>query len=510
MEFSIASMLRRLRRDFAIARGREQALHLYTLSIIFLISVGIRLAFLFQPIKYDEAWTFVDYASKPLAVGLSQNYFTNNHLFHTFLVHLAYLVFGSEPWALRLPALFAGLLIVPASYLVARVFFNKDAALLAAGFVATNSVLVEYSTTARGYSLQCLFFLVALALCPYLKETKNLGFWLMFSVVSALGFYTLPTMFYPFGIVILWIFLSILLEGKNERRSPLLYALFGAVLFTTLLTIGLYLPVIMVSGLDSIISNRVVVSLAWEPFVARIGPFLHSLWGHWNRDVSGPITAMFLLGFVFALISYKKISSFRVSLVLPTILWMIPVFLVQRVIPPLRVWIFLLPLYIASAAGGLTYALFRIPYCRKYRPVAVSILSLVISVWLGANLLQSRSVYYSKDWGRLRDGTQITRFLKTYLKPADKVLSVGVAGKVMNYYFTHHGLRLEHLSLETDFPERVVIIVNEPVKRIDPVSAFLAEENRKKFEEFPFPAYSMPKLIRRYEFASVFEMKKKE
>ena len=75
-------------------------------------------------------------------------------------MHLAYLGLGNQPWVLRLPALLGGVLLVPATYALARLLFSPRAAVLSASFVAVSSYLVEYSTNARGYTLQALAFVV--------------------------------------------------------------------------------------------------------------------------------------------------------------------------------------------------------------------------------------------------------------------------------------------------------------------------------------------------------------
>ena len=159
--------------------------HLTTLFLITLIAILIRVNFLFQPIRYDEAVTFMNFASKPLYIGLSSYPVPNNHLFHTFLVHIAYTFLGNSPWVIRLPALIAGILEVPATYLATRVLYNKHAGLLSASFIASSSVLIEFSTNARGYTILILFSLLLLTLSRYIIKTSNLGAWFLFSIFSS-------------------------------------------------------------------------------------------------------------------------------------------------------------------------------------------------------------------------------------------------------------------------------------------------------------------------------------
>jgi hypothetical protein len=65
--------------------------------------------FIMQPFKHDEAYTVTVFANQPLWGALSDYHLPNNHLFHTLLVHLTYSLFGYSQWAVRLPALLAGI-----------------------------------------------------------------------------------------------------------------------------------------------------------------------------------------------------------------------------------------------------------------------------------------------------------------------------------------------------------------------------------------------------------------
>ena len=58
---------------------------------------------------------------------------------------------------MRLPALIAGILLIPATYLLFRVISNNLAALLSSALVAVSSPLIEFSTNARGYTTVTLY-----------------------------------------------------------------------------------------------------------------------------------------------------------------------------------------------------------------------------------------------------------------------------------------------------------------------------------------------------------------
>ncbi len=72
----------------------EDKIHIFALLVIIVIAVFLRSYYLLQPIRYDEAHMFNAYASQPLYIGLTNYSTANNHLFHTFLIHITCLVFG--------------------------------------------------------------------------------------------------------------------------------------------------------------------------------------------------------------------------------------------------------------------------------------------------------------------------------------------------------------------------------------------------------------------------------
>jgi len=164
---------------------------------------------------YDESFTCLYYASRPLSAGISDYSLPNNHLFHTLLVHLSTQLLGNHPWTVRLRAFRAGVALVPATCFWIRRVFNGSAALLAAALVASSEPLVAYSTNARGYALLGLFFVLAFTFAARAIDANRPADWIVFVVVSTAGFYAIPTMVYGFGSIALWAGVR-----NPNRRSP--------------------------------------------------------------------------------------------------------------------------------------------------------------------------------------------------------------------------------------------------------------------------------------------------
>lgn len=187
--------------------------HVLSLIAVLIWGIALRLAFLGEPIRNDEAYSFMHYASRPIAVGLTY-YTANNHLLNTLLMHFSTAMFGASAWAVRLPTLIAGILIVPATYAVVRLYHGSRPALLAAAFAGASSPLIEYSFNARGYTLGALFFLLMTMLIGFDGRKGSRGMWIVLPVTAALALYSVPTMLY--GVA--GIFLYLLLRRSALRQ----------------------------------------------------------------------------------------------------------------------------------------------------------------------------------------------------------------------------------------------------------------------------------------------------
>jgi len=148
----------RARRDWAEAAPVERV----AAVLLGVIALAIRLAHLRQTMRHDEAYTYLHYATAPLATALSDYTYPNNHLFHTLLVWMSTHLFGNSEVAIRLPAFVFGMLVVPATYRLALRFADRGASLIAMALAAVWPALVLYSTNARGYSLITFVFIVML------------------------------------------------------------------------------------------------------------------------------------------------------------------------------------------------------------------------------------------------------------------------------------------------------------------------------------------------------------
>jgi hypothetical protein len=509
--------------------GSTGRAYLWALGLIFGLALAGRLVFLFEPMRYDEATTFTNYASRSLFTVLTDYSAPNNHIFHTLLVRLSYLLLGNRPWVIRLPALLAGVLLVPLSYLVIRRFYNAHAALFTASLVGSSSPLIEYSVNARGYTWIAVFFLATLVAVGALVRRHQAACWWLFGVSSVLGFYTIPIMLYPFGIAVTWFLLSAALQPTPQRGRqfvPLLYSL----LLIALAILVLYLPVIAVSGVHALIGNRYVVPLSGHAFAAGLPYALQETWAQWQRDLPAGLNLLLVGGFVTAHLFHRRLARAPIPLMLAVVAWCTPLLLAQRALPFPRIWIFVLPLYLGVASAGVVDLVSRgagvLPQWMRTRlagrqSVALAMLAVMLSGWLTLTVVTARSIDQAAETGRFRDAEAVALFLKGYLRPGDAVVTEFPAGPPLAYYFHRHHLDQAYLNPRAAPSTRLLVVINAPGNLAEeslrkrgwalPVKDYHGPGERRVQEVLGRRGWSLsglcgPTEIRRYQSAILYEL----
>ena len=419
------------------------------------LAIALRLPLLFQPMRYDEASTFVEYACRPLYVVLSFYSSPNNHLFHTLLVHLAYLLFGAHAWALRLPTFLAGIVLVPATYLAARVLYDRGA-VIAAGLVACSTLLIDYSTNARGYSILAVCFLLTLALGGYTIRKRNWTALSLLAAITALGFYTIPIMLYPCSGLFLWMFFSL---NASENSSGTARETFRELGFCAgliaVISFLLYSPVFAVSGVRAVTSNKFVKPSPFHDFLVKTPSSLQQTWLQWNWGFSRPAAWALAFCVVAGLIWYRRCSRFRVPYLFALLAAVVPILFVQRVVPFERVWLFALPLYLIMAAAGLSVLASKIASGRNASLILAFVVA-ALATWAGVLGLQNHSVLATNEG---RGIESVVQYLKIASGPDDVVISSIESDGPLRYYLQVNGVPASRLSAAAK--NHAFVVVNE-------------------------------------------------
>lgn len=477
----------------------ENKIHFYTLIAIITIAIVIRLYFLFQPIRYNEAFTFINYVQNSFSTLVSNYSYSYNHIFHTLLVYINYLIFGPQLWAIRLPALIFGILSIPMTYIATRIYYNKHAALLSAGLVASSSILIEYSTKATGFTITLFIFLAIFSLSKYLTNNKNSFAWLIFAILSALGFYTTPTMLFSFGLIIIWLIITVISKDTKLEQKYLIKNLLTFLIITFILTFILYTPFIIKYALG-LIQPVKATKIAWPNFITTTPLFLKKMWSDWNRDMPIVASIIFATGFLISLIFHKKIANYKIPIALISIIWIISLWLVKRTIPLGSTWLFLLFIYIIPSSAGIILPLRLIlSKVRKdnYKNLVFSTIVLTLSVALSIIVLVSPSIPYSNQKETLVDAEKITVTLKDQLKSDDRIITCPPSDLPLVYYFSRYDIPTDYLYADLYSSKQAYIIVNKADNQT--INDVL------KYNSLSLKGFSKPEISSKFNFADIYK-----
>ncbi len=446
-----------------ISPSKDDAIPLMVLAGIIILGAFFRYAYLWRPMGHDETYTFMAFASRGLRISITDYHLPNNHVFHTILVNLVYQMFGDSPAVIRFPAFLAGVMIIPATYSIGRLFYNSKIGLVGASIVASLSVLIDYSTTARGYTLITLFALLIIYLAVYVKDHRNMVAWGLLVIFSSLGLYINPTMIYPIGMAYAWLLLSKLIHDASETYGTryYLYLLISS-LAIIIITLILYLPIILNSGLQSLISNDVIEALSWSDFIQSIEPRIKNTWLEWNRALPPAISPIAIIGLIASLFVPKLPKGRRMPLIMAGIIWIGTALLVQRVAPWPRIWLFLLPFFVIWISAGII-GLFDLVFRRIPRgdSLMVGLIGLLIAVPLISGLMRNYTQYDQKLHSQ-GEVELLADYLQDYLQPNDVVVVTSPDTVVLKYYLRRNGLAKEFTELKKGkIFERAIVVVNQ-------------------------------------------------
>lgn len=451
-----------------------------------------RLMLLWEPMRFDEGVSWAYYVGRSWATIVGAYQQPNNHVFYSLLAKISAAAVGYPPWALRLPALLAGVAIVPLIWAVGRRFADGTTAMLAAGLSVGSTQLTLYSINARGYSLVVALFLALLLVADRLREQPTNARWAAFVALGAIGLYTIPIMLYPLGVVTTWLVLSArALEGQD--RKAFLVRVAAAFAAAAGIAGLLYLPIIMTAGFGALLGNKFVSPSPWDVFVMELPGNFGGTLGRWTSPfpwwATPLVTALALLGML------RPTKSDRPSLVLATLLWCTALLVVTHRAPFFRVWLFLLPLFLLSVARGIAWcvrrALKREMWEGEWPAIALAVATLAIAV-------VTRSVAQNGDTGTFRPAEAMTAVLAPRLRPGDRVLAPIPSIGPMLYYFPRAGADTTMLTIPLQRASRAYLVLDT---RSDQDLAWAVRLGMINPDEFPDP-----KLIAKYPDGELWEI----
>jgi len=359
--------------------------------------------------------------------------------------------------------------LVIAVYFLARRTYSKLTGLVAAGGVAVLPVLILYSVNARGYTLICFWSVLLLMLSDYVRRNRNLTAWMLMALVSALGFYTIPIMLYPFGIAVIWLFLSGIFKDISSEYGGTKYwlaYLAGLGMFAGLLTLLLYAPIFYANGIRTVFNgNTVVESLPMSEFFGQFSFQLKRLLNEWTvGGLPRWIPTLLMIGSLFALLIHHRFSSQRVPLQGAALLFLVPVIIIQRPIILARVWLFLLTLTVLWGAAGLLGLPRFLGLQHKHLEMIQSggtILILLAFLWFGWRFIMPYLQHPELSaYPNGKDAELVTRYLKNVLEEGDVVIVSNDDDAPYWYYFDAYHIPEIHIRRIKEHPFQHAYIIS--------------------------------------------------
>lgn len=308
---------------------------------IFLATVAAILIFRFYwmltlPITHDEASTYVNFSGRGLLYATGYYTAPNNHILNSVFAFFTCKIPVKDTLALRIPSFFAGMSAVAVLWFLLRRYSASPLLALGIwGIYSSMYFLTDYGVMARGYSFVLLFFILAyyavLSLCEKEKNEFQFQWLLVFAIASTLGFYAIPT--YLYAHVSLCLIYGV--YNYKNIKSLLIFARVNLLIIVAVML--LYLPVVMISGLDSLIHNRYVERVSSQYVLENLNTHFTSTFSvlFTRFDYYIPII---LLSFFLLFVKQKNLTVISTII----ILMMAPLLIIlQGVIPFERTWIYL-------------------------------------------------------------------------------------------------------------------------------------------------------------------------
>ena len=470
-----------------MSERREQT----TVVVLTALALVCRLVALGQPMRFDESvsWAYYVGRSWETIVGTYQQ--PNNHVFYSLLAKLTGAPANYAPWALRLPALIAGVAITPLTWSVGKRFADSRSALIAAALSVGSTQLILYSANARGYSLVVALFLVLLLIADRLVAAPSMNMWAAFAACAAIGLYTIPVMLYPLGVVAVWLAMSAgppRTQGSANRLITLAAALACALAIAGLL----YLPIINHDGLDALFGNRWVTPSRWPVFVKELPRMFAVTLSTWSSPLpawSAPVAG------VMAIVGLPRLeANKRARLSVAAAIWCTLLLCATHRVPFIRVWLFLLPLFLLSVSRGVVRVLDLSRAPGKATPV---VLATGLAVAMCVVALLTRSAERTDDTGAFRSARSVAALLAPRVKHGDRILAPIPAIGPLLYYTSRVGTDTTLLTVPVETAARVFIVLDTDVGQ---TLAWAVKEG------FIDPAmFSEPTLLARYPDGEVWE-----
>jgi hypothetical protein len=347
------------------------------LGIVVAVGALLRLQRLDDPVAYDEAYTYLNFARRPWYEAIGDYNSTNNHLLNTLLMHLTTRLFGPQEWAMRLHVFLAGCALPVAVCGWARTWsrdasaarnvsgesdaagqFGMTVPLLAAALTAVSPMLITYSADARGYMLVALAAVVFDSVLAQIRTAPGPRLWLKAWLALVVGLCAMPLMLYAVVPSLMWF---VLLPGRADEAA-FTHSVRGRVLALVpllgtagLAVLGFYSPAYVFRGL-MFLHDPIMQEASSSDFLLSLAECWRGAWQWWTDGAIPQWLWAALL--VLGLATVARNGRFWMRWMMPFV-FVLAANIAQHVTPPPRIYLHLAPWLSLVAANGVEVA-FRV------------------------------------------------------------------------------------------------------------------------------------------------------
>jgi TPR repeat protein len=406
------------------------------LACVSALGAILRALHLDLPMRYDESVTYLAYAAHGWEYAVSSYQNPNNHVLHTVLVSWSVALFGNHPWAIRLPALLAGIALIPATAWAGRRLHGRTAGLAAATLVAVSPVLIEFSTNARGYTLVALLVVLALVVGSHLVSDVRLRWlwWMAWVEIGVLGMFTVPVMAIPWLGLTAWLAHGLWRAtalGTSVSMARRLAPLAASTAVVGLVLGVFYSGIVVNEGLDALTANRFVAPESPGKFLSGLPADMLAILAHWGGGVPlviGLVVASLALAGVASRGAPKEWRALCIALVAGASLSLVA----TRNLGEPRIWLWALPVLAVAAGIGAAEIGARMYAGRGvYAALAATGVCALVTT---ANVVVAEPVRASRETGVLPELTQIYEAVRDEYRTGDAVIGDFVGAEPLRYY----------------------------------------------------------------------------
>ncbi|MFN3404940.1 MAG: hypothetical protein ACK40G_12645 [Cytophagaceae bacterium] len=367
-------------------------------KVLFFVLMGyiilLRFVLLFKlPFQIDEVNSYLFFVDKGFLVTAAYYPAPNNHILYNLVAGVFNLLGFSPELVMKLPAFIISIFLSVVIFAGIKRKVNYEVAFITTAIFSTSLHLMYYSVSGRGYILLVLmvFVLVYQGIKAFSGELIGQNLFL-FIMAAVAGFYAIPVFLYPYVSFFTGLILVLLIKKNYTGIKQVILASVVSVIFVLIV----YSPVILFNGLSALISNSWVSALSSKEFHLGLSDYI--------REVPS-----FLFGFdlashyafilvVMAGLTFLWVENKWEAGIIIIAAFLVPFLMlfVQKVLPFVRVWIYLIPVISLLISLWVYYPLESSKYKRTMIPLITALLLSFQFSLLNDSFLSKEDDYYKE------------------------------------------------------------------------------------------------------------------